>query len=624
MTEVLSDVHAAIATDLCDLLEVVGLDDVLVAARLLSIRVRQPRSYVTLVGETSTGKSTLANGLLADPVLPAFASPTTAAVTHVALRDGQPTRFTAIYRDATQQEIDRDVFLQQSEEPIDVLLRLQVTSSPSSEGFDGLQVFDTPGYNAVMVRHEEVLRQFLPSSDLVVFVAGYRTGFGQEDQDLLEVVQSSLEDDPEIPIVLVVNRAPLGTTADSKRVSEIHDNAVDCLQREPRMHIVFSTTATAEDEPVPDISPPPDTEAMWRDVKEIVIAPERQAVVAQKLEQMLRQLLQETDDALERRQLRAEASESETEEIRQQLEMVSEARDQSMEAVTRSTERLSARVEPAMRRGAEQMLSRLIKEVDDSNKWLEKEGCAAWLTEHAMPFEAKRAARIVEGLIDEELQRLDRELEDIANTTVERLERSVEVRSDAAKRFAINLGRAIVQRVGGAAISSALKGLGGVGGMAAGTGNLVKMVVSRAGRLFGKTFSREVYNQIGRTFTKRAVQRLAGALQIVIEVVVYVVDSKRWQTKMKKELEKAVEDWRDEVLKDLRSKTIVKIEDANRKLVRSIYDDLLDETRAQEVKGRARAAADLEAVADQRSRIAQLMTQLENAAISGPNAEEAP
>ena len=615
MIALLTDRHGDIATRLCRLSEEAGLKDVLAAARLLHVRVRQPHSYITLVGETSTGKSTIANGLLEEPVLPAFATPTTATVTHVSLRNDHTTRFAAIYRDGTLQEIDREVFVQQSQDPHEALLRLQVNTKPSSQGFDGLQIFDTPGYNAVMARHEEILRQFLPSSDLVVFVAGYRTGFGQEDQDLLEIAQQSLQEDPDIPVVLVVNRAPPGTEHESKRVKEIFNNARDSLKRDPLLHIVPSTTATEDGSPPPQKPPPPDTRDLWKEVHGLVESPERQAAVAQKLEQMLRQLLEETDEALERQLLRAEASETELAEFDEQLAIVREGRDLSMQAVSRSTKRLAAQIEPTLRRGAEQMLSRLVKEVDDSNKWLDKDACAAWLTEHAMPFEGRRAATIVEQLIDEELQRLDQELRDIADTTVERLERDVEVRSDAAKRFAFNLGRAIVQRVGGAAISSALKGLGGVGGVAAGTGNLVKMLVSRVGRLFGKTFSREVYNQIGRIFTKRMVQRLAGAFQILIEVGVYLYDAKTWQRKMKKELDKAVDEWRNEVLEDLKKTTLPKIEKANKELVRSIYDDLLEEKSTAAREGRARSRQVLTELRGHRSQVAGMLGDLDEIAV---------
>ena len=169
----LSDEHVEIARDLCAVLNDAELGDELATARLLYVRVRVPHAYATLVGETSTGKSSLANGLFVEPLLPTYADPTTASVTHLALHDTDEPSYLAVFRDGTQQAIDRDVFVAQNASPHRDLLRLQVRCAPGDPSHVGMQVFDTPGYNAVIARHEEVLRQFLPHSDVVVFVSGW-------------------------------------------------------------------------------------------------------------------------------------------------------------------------------------------------------------------------------------------------------------------------------------------------------------------------------------------------------------------------------------------------------------------------------------------------------------------
>src|SRR4051812_27107129 len=77
-----------------------GVPDLEALGVLLHQRSRAPQCYVTVVGETSVGKSTLVNALIGREVLPAFARPTTATVTHVVCKkDGDEHSF-AIYRDA--------------------------------------------------------------------------------------------------------------------------------------------------------------------------------------------------------------------------------------------------------------------------------------------------------------------------------------------------------------------------------------------------------------------------------------------------------------------------------------------------------------------------------------------
>lgn len=200
--------------ELVDLLERGGEEARASVARLLLGRLTLPQAYVTVVGETSTGKSSLINALLGQDVLPASARPTTGVVTHVACRDEAASRYFAIYRDATQEAIDHDQFRTLSETPDGDMLRLQVRTRPKAAGNVGLHVFDTPGYNAVLSEHEEVLMNFLPNSDVIVFVVGYRTGFGQTDQDLLEAIAAATAHDSTIPLVLAINRVPAGCGVD--------------------------------------------------------------------------------------------------------------------------------------------------------------------------------------------------------------------------------------------------------------------------------------------------------------------------------------------------------------------------------------------------------------------------
>jgi len=233
---------AEIGENLLDVLEAAGHVDGLALGRLLVQRLRNPQSYITMVGETSSGKSTLVNALLGTPLLPAYARPTTGTVIQVICREGE-VRYLAINRDATQRDLTSQQFARLSELPPQELLRLQLRAPDGTSKSSGLNVFDTPGYNSVLAAHEEVLRQFLPESDVVVVVAGYRSGFGQADQDLLEAVQYATAGNQSLPVLLVINRTPPGTGPTDRRIQEILKNAADSLRRDPELIVVTSSTA---------------------------------------------------------------------------------------------------------------------------------------------------------------------------------------------------------------------------------------------------------------------------------------------------------------------------------------------------------------------------------------------
>lgn len=552
--------------------------------RLAAVRLRNPAAFVTVAGETSTGKSTLINSLLGSALLPAFARPTTASVTHVVCMEQQPPRFLAVYRDATQEELTRDRFAALSAAPSEDILRLQLRATPASSRFLGLQVFDTPGYNAVVTAHEEVLRRFLPESDVIVFVTGYRTGFGQNDQDLLELIRQCTEDDPTIPVLLVVNRAPGEAARDDKRISEILTNGADSLHRTPELCIVRTASAGADSVSSSADAPPspvlPDTSSVWEAVRRHIESPARGDLVVRKLRGMLQQQCQLGRETVARRRALLMASGEDLRAIRSRVEALAQAREQSRAAVMRSAERLASIVPPAIDHLADAIRQKLVADIDRSGKWLGKDDCVHWIVSHALPFEVRAAGKQVEDTIRVELERLDRELQDIANTAVGQLERVVDLKSDASAEFVASVARTLAMRLGGGAFSSVARAFGGVGGAAAGAGNLVKMLVSRAGAVFGKTFSREVYNQIGRTFTKRALQRLNVAVSILIDVGVFVYDAHTWQKKVAAQVADAVAKWREDVRADVLQNQVPAIRAANLQGVDDVYSGLISELRS--------------------------------------------
>jgi len=578
-----SETRLKVAGGLVRLFEAAEDDKRLPLARLIELRLHEPQAFVTVVGETSTGKSTLINSLLTRPLLPVSAAPSTATVTQVILRNETESRFFAIYKDASQKDITPIQFRDLSLKPSDDLLRLQLRVRPAMDRYLGLQIFDTPGYNSLLAEHEEVLRTFLPESDVVIFVAGYRTGFGQVDQDLLEVAGSAVAYDESIPVIVAINRVAPDCTPIDRRVIEIMANVRDCLKREPLCVLIESAPLSelSEQEPAE-----PNAERLWSTVADLLAQPECKAVVDRKLGAILKSLIQDALADCERQECELTADDAERVQALAQISVLRDARNRSSKAVRQTTARLERTLPDIIRTGCEKLKHEMASTVDESDKWLGSEDCARWISIHKLPCGVREIGKEVEFQISAELERLDQDLNEIANTAVQRVQDEVEVKSDAAERFTVNLARTVLERVGGSAITNLLHGIGGAGGAAAGAGNLVKMVVSRAGNIFGKTFSREIYDNIGRTFTKKALGRLNVAVQIIIEVGAYLVHTYRWQGKLKERTGLAVDDWRDATIHELLNDNVVAIERRNLKGVENIYDDLIGSEAAADSRKR--------------------------------------
>ena len=540
---------------------------------LLTQRAHRPEAFVVVVGETSTGKSTLINGLLGARILPSAAGPSTGTVTQVICRATPSDRRLAIYKDGVQAELDEATFASLSEKPTPELLRLQFHTDRAGRGLWGLNVIDTPGYNALVAEHEEILREFLPDSDAVVFVAGYRTGFGQSDQDFYEAVAQATSDDSAMPLFLVVNRTPDAIGVEDKRVLEIERNARDSLRREPRMVLVGSAPLAVAGAPaaLPDVS------ALWTVVSEAARSESRVLAVQAKLGASVSEICEDMKVSI---LTCLDADAAGTEEVEAQLALLHKGRQDSLAAVEKCMVRLRSFLPALVRHEKGRMEMEVAKVVNESGKWLGQPDCTAFVVGHTLPFEGRAACRAIGDAIATALAELDRELEEIANTTITQLKQRITPTNDVASRMATDLVRVLAKRAFGEAAVEILLRKAGVGGLPAGLGNYVKMGVKRVGQLFDKTFGREVYAQIGRLFNKRAVQALGAGAIVAIEAAFLLWDVHHWQAQIKERAGKAIEKWETDVVREIVETYIPQIEQSNVGGVHLCYDDMIEGAEA--------------------------------------------
>jgi small GTP-binding protein len=118
---------------------------------------------LVVVGEFNAGKSAFVNVLLGDRILEEGVTPTTAAIT-VVTHGESATRRT---------------------EPDGVVL----VTSPAAMLHD-LSIVDTPGTNAILRQHERLTRDFVPRSDLVIFVTSADRPFTESERDFLETIRN--------------------------------------------------------------------------------------------------------------------------------------------------------------------------------------------------------------------------------------------------------------------------------------------------------------------------------------------------------------------------------------------------------------------------------------------------
>lgn len=142
-----------------------------------SIRGLNELFLLVVVGEFNAGKSALLNELLGAPILAEGVTPTTSSITLVR------------YGEREAEEWFGESYLERR------------VPSPALRD---LAVVDTPGTNAILRRHEELTREFVPRADLVLFVTSADRPFTETERELLTRIRSWGK-----KVVVVVNKVDL-------------------------------------------------------------------------------------------------------------------------------------------------------------------------------------------------------------------------------------------------------------------------------------------------------------------------------------------------------------------------------------------------------------------------------
>jgi small GTP-binding protein len=165
---------------------------------------------LVIAGEFNSGKSSFINALLGERVLPEGVTPTT-------------DRINILRHGAAVTEQLREAYLLERTHPADVLREINIV--------------DTPGTNAIIRRHEELTRDFVPRSDLVLFVTSADRPFTESERAFLEQIQQWGK-----KIVFIVNKIDILIRPDERQqvINYVGENANALLGDTPK---IFSVSA---------------------------------------------------------------------------------------------------------------------------------------------------------------------------------------------------------------------------------------------------------------------------------------------------------------------------------------------------------------------------------------------
>lgn len=199
---------------LLDLLRRLGGDEEVVGPLSEMVEQLDELFLLVIVGEFNAGKSTVVNALFRDTVMEQGPVPTTAKITLI--RHGTSPLNQQISEFLEEKRIDNPLL-------------------------QNLTIVDTPGTNSIVQQHQRITEDFIPRSDLVLFVTSFDRPLTESERQFL----SYIREDWGRRLVVVLNKADLADSESDLETVETYlkTNLSELLGTEPTIFPVSAKKA---------------------------------------------------------------------------------------------------------------------------------------------------------------------------------------------------------------------------------------------------------------------------------------------------------------------------------------------------------------------------------------------
>lgn len=542
------------------IVETLGIKDIIDKNSLVKERVVNPSHYVVMLGETSSGKSALINSILEKKIMIESVKPTTGVVAEVVVSDEEDI-WSKVGKDGSITELEKDEFDKLVVNPTSDIHRLRYKGRSKEDKFAGIRLFDTPGYGSLVDYHEDILKEFIPEGDFIVYVVSYRVGLNDDDYQFLKYVGEIISD--KVEVILAINMCPKDTTEDNKRITEIRKNINECIHRDVETFLIESSSEKN-----------PDAQKLWNYIYERVNNPEKIEELGEALKNYQDYVLGECEIKVNSKIASIESAQNDLNERKKLTKEFFECKEEITAILERGFTKTKVKSVRLIDKAAATIKEDVRKYVEDETKWTKREETYSFMQHYYVPKLTTEETEHILSYIEDEIILLDKAMKEILNKTATVLEDKVKVNIPCYSEVMEGI---LKKHIGDAMKQAA--------------GEMFRSFDSK--KKGNKDSSRTNFKRLESTDTEydinnKGLAKLIKAiratslkgithyLSVFTDSIIYLYDTLTWQNKIQEISMEAIDNWAQDVEGAVR-KYIDEFKETNRREIMSLFDELTQE-----------------------------------------------
>ncbi|WP_249167370.1 dynamin family protein [Clostridium butyricum] len=542
------------------IVKTLGIKDIIDKNSLVKERVVNPSHYVVMLGETSSGKSALINSILEKKIMIESVRPTTGVVAEVVVSDEEDI-WSKVGKDGSITELEKDEFDKLVVNPTSDIHRLRYKGRSKEDKFAGIRLFDTPGYGSLVDYHEDILKEFIPEGDFIVYVVSYRVGLNDDDYQFLKYVGEIISD--KVEVILAINMCPKDITEDNKRITEIRKNINECIHRDVETFLIESSSEKN-----------PDAQKLWNYIYERVNNPEKIEELGEALKNYQDYVLGECEIKVNSKIASIESAQNDLNERKKLTKEFFECKEEITAILERGFTKTKVKSVRLIDKAAATIKEDVRKYVEDETKWTKREETYSFMQHYYVPKLTTEETEHILSYIEDEIILLDKAMKEILNKTATVLEDKVKVNIPCYSEVMEGI---LKKHIGDAMKQAA--------------GEMFRSFDSK--KKGNKDSSRTNFKRLESTDTEydinnnglaklikairaTSLKGITHYLSVFTDSIIYLYDTLTWQNKIQEISMEAIDNWAQDVEGAVR-KYIDEFKETNRREIMSLFDELTQE-----------------------------------------------